>query len=90
MPLNINYFVLYGVVINVITFLYFGWDKSQAAVQGRRVRERTLWLLMILGGSIGGLVGMHIFRHKTRKLSFQAAVAAILAAQIWFLIWWLG
>lgn len=77
-----DYVIIYGVAINVITFIYFGWDKTKAAVEGRRVRERTLWLLMILGGSIGGLLGMHVFRHKTKKISFQAAVALILMAQI--------
>lgn len=79
--------IIYGVVMNVITFFYFGWDKMRAATQRRRVRERTLWILMILGGSMGGLLGMRIFRHKTRKLSFQAAVAVIVMAQVVLVAW---
>jgi uncharacterized membrane protein YsdA (DUF1294 family) len=46
------------------------------------VREKTLWLLALLGGSPAALAGMHVFRHKTKKLSFQAGLAAILAIQI--------
>lgn len=71
----------------MITFFYFGWDKMSAAKDWRRIRERTLWILMILGGSVGGLLGMRIFRHKTRKLSFQVVVAVILMAQILIGFW---
>lgn len=60
----------------------FGIDKSKAYRNKRRTPEKTLWILSLLGGSIGTLMAMKMFRHKTRKLSFQAVLAIILAIQI--------
>ncbi len=85
-PIEINVVTLltaYGIIINLYAFFIFGFDKARSAQAGaRRVRERTLWLSMFLGGSIGALVGMYLFRHKTKKLSFQAMAAVILMLQI--------
>ncbi len=73
----------YGAIINVYAFLLFGFDKSRSTQNGaRRIRERTLWLSMLFGGSLGALLGMHLFRHKTKKLSFQSVAALILMVQI--------
>ncbi|MFH1947064.1 MAG: DUF1294 domain-containing protein [Candidatus Magasanikbacteria bacterium] len=44
--------------------------------------EKMLWILSAIGGSIGALLAMNFFRHKTKKLSFQAGIATILAGQI--------
>jgi|SRR3989338_7720150 len=74
--------VLYLVLINIAAFFFFGWDKLRAQVDARRVSERRLWLLAAIGGSAGALLGMNFFRHKTKKLSFQAGMAVILATQI--------
>ena len=52
--------------INIITFLSLGYDKLQAKAGGRRIPEKTLLFMGILGGAIGGLLGMQVFRHKTR------------------------
>lgn len=76
--------VVYGIIVNIVTFFYFGLDKMKSMKQGaRRIRERTLWFLIAIGGSVGAILGMHVFRHKTKKLSFQAVVAVILLIQIW-------
>ena len=73
----------YGVVINLAAFFAFGIDKARSRKAGaRRTPEATLWLLMLLGGSVGALLAMNYFRHKTKKLSFQAVAALILAGQI--------
>ena len=75
--------LLYLMLINITAFFFFGWDKLRSQVSSaRRVSERMLWLLSIIGGSVGALCGMYFFRHKTKKLSFQAGIAVILAAQI--------
>lgn len=74
--------LVYIILINIVTFFYFGFDKMQSRSQGARVRERVLWLLTLIGGSIGALLGMKCFRHKTKKISFQAGIALILAIQI--------
>lgn len=79
-----RYLAIYLIIINVIAFFYFGFDKmiSQANA-AKRVSEKMLWFLAFIGGSVGALAGMHFFRHKTKKLSFQAVIAIILAIQIW-------
>lgn len=74
--------VVYLIVINIITFFYFAVDKSKAITQSRRISERKLWVLSLFGGSIGALLGMKIFRHKTKKPSFQAVLAIILVIHV--------
>jgi uncharacterized membrane protein YsdA (DUF1294 family) len=85
-PLTI--FFSYLVIINLITFFYFGWDKMRSEIpEARRIPEKILWLLSLLGGSVGALLGMNFFRHKTKKLSFQAIIAIIICLQIWLIYW---
>lgn len=74
-------------VINVVTFLIFGLDKWKAKRKAhheatRRVPEKTLFLLSAIGGSIGALIGMKAFHHKTLHKSFRFGVPAILILQI--------
>ncbi|TCS11962.1 DUF1294 domain-containing protein [Caulobacter sp. BK020] len=69
-------------VLNLATFLVFGWDKL-AAIDGRtRVPERLLLLLAALGGSPGALLARPVFRHKTRKQPFGAWLALIVFVQV--------
>jgi uncharacterized membrane protein YsdA (DUF1294 family) len=72
------------VAINLVTLAAFAWDKASARRPGaRRTRERTLWLLVLAGGVVGGWVGMLVLRHKTRHRSFwlvQAAGSVLWAA----------
>lgn len=80
---QIPWWLWYVAVINVAAFLAFGIDKARSRrVGARRTPEATLWILMLLGGSVGALMAMNYFRHKTKKLSFQAVAALILALQI--------
>jgi len=65
-----------------MAFFYIGVDKLRAQVQKRRVPETLLWFLTILGGTIGMLSGMHFFRHKTKKISFQLVVTVICIFQM--------
>lgn len=74
-------------VINLVTFLVFGWDKWKAKYKekhaaARRVPERTLFLLALLGGSLGALLGMRVWRHKTLHRSFRWGIPAILLLQV--------
>lgn len=80
-----NVISLYLIILNLITFLYYGVDKAKSRRGNRRISEKTLLLLALLGGSAGALLGMKTFRHKTKKLSFQAWIALILVLQIWFI-----
>ena len=78
---------IYLLVMNLVTFLIFGLDKWKAKRKAkneavRRVPEKTLFLLSALGGSVGALLGMKVWRHKTLHKSFRFGIPAILAAQI--------
>ena len=70
------------VVVNIAAFAAFGVDKSRARRDEWRLRERTLFLLAILGGSLGAILGMRLFHHKTRHWYFRFGLPAILALQL--------
>lgn len=71
----------YLIAINAVTFALFAWDKRQARNRRRRIRERSLLLCSLFGGASGGLIGMHVFRHKTRHRIFQWGLPLILFLQ---------
>lgn len=73
---------IYLVCINVVTFFLYGADKWKAKKGKRRISEKSLLSAAVLGGSVGGLVGMYTFRHKTRKAKFYLGVPTILALQV--------
>ena len=60
----------YIVIISLINFVLYGIDKKKAQSEEWRVKESTLLFLGVIGGSIGGLLGMRLFHHKTRKIKF--------------------
>lgn len=72
---------VYLFLMNLIGFLSMLIDKRRARKNGWRIRERTLFLLAILGGSIGSLSGMYVFRHKTRHWYFVLGMPLILILQ---------
>ena len=74
--------VIYLIVINMLTFCVYGIDKRKAIRKQWRVPERTLLFLAVIGGSIGALAGMQVFRHKTRHLKFKLGVPGILGVQV--------
>lgn len=83
LSLPIIILLAYLLSISLITFLYFGFDKARSFHPGaRRIRERTLWILSLIGGTPGALLAMHFFRHKTKKNSFQGVMILILLAQL--------
>ena len=81
--------ILYLIAINVVTFLVYGLDKWKAKRDAWRISETTLLLLAAAGGSVGALLGMQIFRHKTKHVKFTVGVPAILLVQVALGIWWL-
>ncbi len=64
----INYYLL---IINIYQFLIMGIDKFLAIKKKNRISEKTLLLNSLLGGSIGSILGMYTFRHKTKKIKFK-------------------
>jgi uncharacterized membrane protein YsdA (DUF1294 family) len=76
-------------VLNLVTFLWFGYDKRRARKGGWRTPEAHLLLLSFFGGFPGGWFGMSVFRHKTRKLGFRVKMfLATLLSPVWLLLWW--
>lgn len=71
----------YLLIINALGFLLMLVDKWKARKNRWRVRESTLLLIAALGGSVGSLAGMYLFRHKTWHLKFTLGIPLILAAQ---------
>lgn len=72
----------YIVGINAVTVLLYGCDKRQAIVGGSRVPEMILHLSALVGGSPGALLAQAAFRHKTRKVKFQAVFIGIVLLQV--------
>lgn len=64
-------------VFNIIAFAAFGIDKYKAIHHSWRIRERTLLVLALLGGSIGAIIGMIVFHHKTQRLKFRYGLPLI-------------
>lgn len=74
MRLAIYILAIYTIVINLIAFIVFGVDKYKAKREYRRVSESTLLWLAFAGGSVGALLGMLVFHHKTNHLKFRILV----------------
>lgn len=80
--LTVKNIAIYLVVINLVTFLTMFSDKRKAEKARRRIPERTLFMLVAIGGGIGGIAGMYVFRHKTKKARFVVGFPAILVFEI--------
>ena len=76
----------YLLLANFVGFVLMGIDKHKAKKKQWRIPEKTLFLSAILGGSIGALYGMHLFRHKTKHKSFVFGMPAILVVQMLLVI----
>jgi uncharacterized membrane protein YsdA (DUF1294 family) len=68
--------------INALTFVVYGWDKWKAKHGKWRISEATLLMLALVGGTIGALLGMQVWHHKTMHLKFKYGLPLILLAQI--------
>ena len=77
-----KYAVAYIVIVNILAFSLFGIDKSAAIQQKQRIPNRVLLLTAVFGGSLGSLVGMYTFRHKTKKWYYTITVPVLLLIQI--------
>ena len=70
------------ICINILTFLIYGIDKLKAKRGSRRISEATLLLLAVFGGSVGALLGMRVWHHKTMHKKFKYGLPMILFSQI--------
>ena len=86
----IKILLAYLALVNLLTFVLYGVDKRKAQKGAWRVPEKTLLLLPLLGGSVGGILGMQTFRHKTKHWYFKFGLPVMLVLQLAlaaYLIW---
>lgn len=70
------------VVLSLTSFVFYGYDKRQAALGGRRIPEATLHWLALFGGIPGAIAGQQVFRHKTQKLSFRVVFWLVVVVHV--------
>jgi len=75
-------------IMNISAFLLFGLDKNFAKRRMWRISESVLLGTAVLGGSVGAYIGMHIFRHKTKKPKFYVGIPVIIIVQAVLVIWY--
>ncbi len=86
--LTIKNIIIYILLINIIAFLAMWIDKKRAENGEWRISENGLFTLVLLGGGIGGIAGMYVFRHKTKKLKFTIGFPTILILEIVLIIYY--
>ena len=69
-------------VLSLVTWTLFGWDKWKASREGRRIPEKTLHMMAFLGGWPGAVIGQLMFRHKTVKAGFRLVLGLIVVAHV--------
>ncbi len=78
-------FAVLEIVINLLSFIYYGIDKRKAIKNRWRISEKTLLIISLIG-PLGALLGMYVFRHKTQKLYFKILVPAFLVVHVVILL----
>ncbi len=81
-----SYLYYYFITINVINFLLFAIDKQKAKRNQWRIPEAWLFFISLIGGSLGGIISMNIFKHKTSKIGFAIGMPFLLIINFlgWF------
>jgi uncharacterized membrane protein YsdA (DUF1294 family) len=72
---------------NLLGFVIMGMDKKKARNNQRRIPERTLWGIAILGGAIGSYLGMNVFRHKTKHTSFNVGMPLLIVINVILIVY---
>lgn len=78
--------IIYIILINMAGLLLMKIDKNRARQRKWRISEATLWMISIIGGSLGTLIGMFLFRHKTKHLSFRIGLPLLVLVQAFSII----
>lgn len=85
-----KYLLTYLFLINAVGFVLMLADKQKARRRRWRIPEATLMGVALLGGSIGSLLGMYTFRHKTKHIKFTLGIPVILVLQIFAAVFFLS
>ena len=81
--------ILYVLIINLIGFFIMGIDKFKAKKGFWRTPEKTIFTITLLGGGIGTVTGMYLFRHKTKKMKFTIGLPTILISEIVLIVYFM-
>lgn len=82
-----TYIIIYVCLINLIAFILMGLDKQKAKRGKWRIPEKTLWFSAVIGGAFGSIIGMQLFRHKTKHKAFTIGMPLVIMLHITILIW---
>ena len=85
-----KFIFIYLFFTNLLLFILMGLDKRKAKLNHWRISEKTLFSLALMGGSIGGILGMYTFRHKTKHLKFTLGFPIIFLFQLIFIFLFLN
>lgn len=77
-----NFILIYFIIINFIAFFLMCIDKKRAIKNEWRINEATLISIAVVGGSIGSIIGMYSFRHKTKHIKFTFGIPFIIFLQL--------
>ncbi|MGX8692759.1 MAG: DUF1294 domain-containing protein [Clostridia bacterium] len=78
---------LWLALMSAVLFCVMGADKGRAKAGARRVPEKTLFLLALIGGAVGGVLGMRVFRHKTKHWYFAWGFPILALLQLGLCFW---
>jgi len=86
-PELLKYLIIYLIIINLVGFIAMLIDKRRAKKGEWRIKEGSLFMITLLGGGIGTIAGMYLFRHKTKKLKFTVGLPTIFLMEIVLIIY---
>ena len=86
---TIQNIIIYFIAINLFGFLIMWLDKRKARKGKWRIPEKTLFIITALGGGIGTIAGMYVFRHKTQKIAFVIGFPFITILEILLAVYWI-
>ena len=87
--LTLQNIVVYLVIVNILGFAVMYIDKQKAKKGSWRIKESTIFVITFLGGGVGTILGMYVFRHKTKKLKFTIGLPTILLTEITLAVYFL-
>ena len=83
---SLNILICYIILVNILGFALMGIDKRRARKNAFRVPEATLFSIAIIGGSLGSILGMQLFKHKTKHLTFKIGMPVIFLLQVLIIV----
>ena len=78
----IRFVLFYFILINLVGIIVMAYDKRRAVMRKWRVPEANLFFIALIFGSLGSIIGMYLFHHKTKHLKFTLGMPLILLIQV--------